>query len=73
VQSGERQILRPTIPAENASGDSRDLFMWRIGTVDEGDDEPRLGSEEMNSGDGRRVPVTGLGDDWSTLFSDRLF
>lgn len=72
MQSGERQILRPTMPAENASGDSRDLFMWRIGTVDEGD-ELRFGSEEMNSGDGRRVPVTGLGDDWSALFSDLLF
>ena len=73
VQSDERQMLRPTRPAENASGVSRDLFMWRIGTEVEGDDEPRFGIGEMNSGEECRVLETGLGDVTSVLLSDLLF
>jgi len=52
VQSGERQIFLPTTAAENASGDSRDLFMWRIGTAVCDDEDAMFGNAETKSGGG---------------------
>jgi len=63
VQSGERQMLWPTTPAENASGDSTDLFMWRIGIAVECDGDPRFGSVEMNSGGESGVLLMVLSED----------
>ena len=63
VQSGERQILRPTTAVENAIGESCDLFMWRIGTDAEADGEKRFGMEEINSGGESGGVVIVLGDE----------
>jgi len=71
VQSGDRQILRPTVPDKNDIGSNRDLLMCRIGTDADGDDEAGFGSGEMNSvGDECLALVeTGLGDTTSSVLS----
>jgi len=52
----------PTTLAENASGESWDLFMWRMGSVADCDGDARFGSVEMNSGGESGVLLIVLGD-----------